>query len=183
VSGSKCSPCSQCSKSKQCPTCADLLLSLCALGSHPPPHIRWILSPSYIRWILSTIYPLDPLHHHISVGQDPSLSAPRRKRERRQGERRTGAVHCTVLIHCTHTVLHTVLYTVLYCTVLYYTLYCTLYTVLILYSYCTHTVLYTVLHTVLILYSYCTAHYGRTGVWAVVSSRPALPSTASPPSG
>jgi hypothetical protein len=44
-------------------TITNCCLPLFALGSSPP---------SYIRWIPSTIiYPLDPFHHHISVGSLP----------------------------------------------------------------------------------------------------------------
>jgi hypothetical protein len=45
VSGrSKCSQCIKCSRSIHCVACSDLLLSLCALGSHLPSYIRWIPS-------------------------------------------------------------------------------------------------------------------------------------------
>jgi hypothetical protein len=49
-------------------TFADLCLTLSTLGiSYPPLYIRWILS--------IIIYPLDPIHHHISVGSYPPDAA------------------------------------------------------------------------------------------------------------
>jgi hypothetical protein len=48
----------QCCRSIHCLTCSDLLPSLCALGSHP---------------IYYPIYPLDPIHHDISVGSHPPV--------------------------------------------------------------------------------------------------------------
>jgi hypothetical protein len=63
---SKFSQCRQCSRSIHCLTYFDLLWTLCALGSHPPSSIRWIAS--------TIIYPLDPIHHHVSVGSTYKVS-------------------------------------------------------------------------------------------------------------